>query len=107
MMYTAGDKATYDKSLRDPKITRFQKTGASETYEGGMAFINYHDALSWIEKNNLTDSYKVYGLDCTLDDTYWNPNRKYRCLLRDVDIIMLSDDTKAPFKLRVIEGGKE
>lgn len=104
MMYTVGDKEVYDKGLVKPNVT-FMKRGADELYEGGIAFINFHDAKSWIFRHGLTESYSVYGLDCSKENTYWGSKSRHLCLLGDALIIKL--DESGVMKLSVIQGGKE
>lgn len=88
LIYTIGDKKNYIDALERHGF--IQKTGKTETYEGGYAFKTYEDALCAIEELGQENVWVVFGLLADWEkDTEPNKVHWWHNLLKDSIIVPL------------------
>lgn len=80
MIYTIGNKTSYDAALADESQTPVLKVGVRDDYPGGIVFRTEKEA-----RENCLEGYDVYGLEADWDrDTYWSTcDGGYRALRID------------------------
>lgn len=115
MIYTVGDKASYDKGIAEKEAAGERlfklgmcQVGANKT-RGGAAFKSVEEAQAWIDSNKAerpeAASYAVYGLEAEWErDTLQYDGEPFARLIINRPLVKLPE--KPRVELVVHEGGK-
>lgn len=97
MFYTVGHKDTYDKNIarEEAEGRKLRKQGRTDSYLGGSVFITHEEAIAFLDKGGLLETYHVYGLDTTSDNIYRNLDYDHFHLIEACDIVKLEDPNPA------------
>jgi len=97
MIYTIGHTQNYIDAIRRSLKTDtpgIQKVGKNDSYEGGYAFATLEIAESYLKKIKKDTVWCVWGLDCTMQNTYMHESKEYHLIIENTDIIPLFEITE-------------